>query len=459
MKTLHVTFSYPPDPPGGTELYVGALCRALEAQGGDAIVAAPGPKNERYAHGGLSVRRFVTQAHLANINAIYGVGDAAAADAFDDILSEERPDLVHQHALTPACSVRLVQRAKQRGLPVVFTYHTPTTTCQRGTLLEWGSTPCDGRLDVERCTACTLHGLGLGRAASSTLARVPGQGGRLIGSLGLAGGAWTALRMSSLMRERHDASRLLFTSVDAFVALTPWVEELLVANGVPRKRIVRVPHGIAFEPRAPRPVRPSGRLRLAHLGRVDPVKGTRLLIEAMRLVPDAPIDLDVFGVVQHHAGADLLEGLRTLASGDPRVRFLPSLDHGTVIERLAEYDMLAVPSQWMETGPLVVLEAFAAGVPVLGSALGGIADKVANRVDGLLVRPHDSVQAWGQALAECAGTPGLVADLTRGVLEPRSVADVAGDMLALYTDLTLPGAGASRAAGGADLQDVRRVGV
>ena len=56
-----------------------------------------------------------------------------------------------------------------------------------------------------------------------------------------------------------------------------------------------------------------------------------------------------------------------------------------VIDRLSRYHVVAVPSQWMETGPLVILESFAAGVPVIGSALGGIADKVDDGVSGLLL--------------------------------------------------------------------------
>ena len=69
-----------------------------------------------------------------------------------------------------------------------------------------------------------------------------------------------------------------------------------------------------------------------------------------------------------------------------------------VVERLSVYDVVAVPSQGLETGPLVVLEAFAAGVPVLGSAIGGIADKVNDGVDGFLVRPFDSETEWASAL-------------------------------------------------------------
>jgi glycosyltransferase involved in cell wall biosynthesis len=103
---------------------------------------------------------------------------------------------------------------------------------------------------------------------------------------------------------------------------------------------------------------------------------------------------------------------------------------------LRAYDAVVVPSQWMETGPLVVLEAFAAGVPVIGSALGGIADKVRHDVDGLLVEPFHAVDAWTSTLARCVDEPSLLARLRANVAPPRSMRDVACDMRAVYEQLT-----------------------
>jgi glycosyltransferase involved in cell wall biosynthesis len=259
----------------------------------------------------------------------------------------------------------------------------------------------------------------------------------MLEAAGLSGGAWTALRMSSLMDQRHQALIALFSLVDRVVALSPWVRELLKRNEVPDSKIVVSPHGIRS--RVAQPVRPaarqSGRVRIAHLGRLDPVKGTGLLIRALRLIPDAPIDLDVFGIVQGSTDVDVRRQLKRLAEGDPRVTFHDAIEHLTVIDRLAGYDLVAVPSQWLETGPLVVLEAFAAGVPVLGSALGGLLDKLNDGVDGLLIRPYDSVEAWSAALRRCVAENGLMARLRLGVRAPRSMDDVADEMVALYRNL------------------------
>jgi glycosyltransferase involved in cell wall biosynthesis len=146
-----------------------------------------------------------------------------------------------------------------------------------------------------------------------------------------------------------------------------------------------------------------------------------------------PIQLHLFGVNQ---SADAYEReLRSLAGDDPRIEFLPPVPNGDVVELLrVGYHALAVPSRWLETGPLVVLEAFAAGVPVVGSALGGIRELVRHEVDGLLVQP-ESVAAWRQALARLADDRELLQRLERGIRPPHGMDTVAEEMLALYERL------------------------
>jgi len=336
--------------------------------------------------------------------------------------------------LTAACSLRVARRVKALGLPLLFTYHTPTTSCQRGTLVRWGSDQCDGNLDRAPCAACTLHGLGAGRTTSHLFARTPEAADHLLGKAGLHGGPWTALRMPGLTRRHHEAVREFFGLVDWFVALTPWVRTLLITNGVPAAKIVDCPHGLLSTPPGRRPSRvpDAAPLRIAHFGRLDPVKGTELLIRAVRAIPEAPLRLDIFGIVQSPADAGVLKRLTSLSGSDARVRLLASIDHALVATRLTEYDLVAVPSQWMETGPLVLLEAFASGVPVIGSDLGGIGDKIADGKNGVLVRPYDSVPAWSAALARFCEDRGLATRLARGIGPVRPSVDVAHDMANLY---------------------------
>lgn len=435
MKILHVPFSYPPDPPGGTEVYVAGLCTDLAALGLTAVVAAPAPASASYVHKGVPVRRFAMTTGNLPLEQMYGDGDPVAASAFARILDAEVPDVVHLHALTPACSVRLIREARRRRLPVVFTYHTPTVSCPRGTLLLNGAAPCDGRLDVTRCTACVAAAHGAPRTVAGIMSRIPPGVGDGLGRIGLSGGALTAARLSGLIRAGQEAVREVFARVDRIVTLTPWVEGVLRANGVPEQRLHACPHGTSRRPVEDDALVHDGLVRLVHLGRLHPVKGTEVLLRAFREVTDAHLRLDVVGVAQDEAGQREGQRLRDLAAMDDRVRFLPSVVPDDAVEMMSRYHAVMAPSQWMETGPLVVLEAFAAGVPVVGSRLGGIADKVAHEVDGLLVDPFDSVDAWREVLSRVATEPDVLLRLRAGVRPPRARSDVAREMAALYESL------------------------
>jgi glycosyltransferase involved in cell wall biosynthesis len=86
---------------------------------------------------------------------------------------------------------------------------------------------------------------------------------------------------------------------------------------------------------------------------------------------------------------------RLLASIERDVRVVHGgqLAPGEVQARMHDCDVVAVPSQWLETGPLVVKEALVVGTPVLGSNLGGIAELVQHGRNGWLVDPADP-RAW-----------------------------------------------------------------
>ncbi|MBK8233260.1 MAG: glycosyltransferase [Candidatus Eisenbacteria bacterium] len=76
------------------------------------------------------------------------------------------------------------------------------------------------------------------------------------------------------------------------------------------------------------------------------------------------------GAAQSEADERYVSELRRLCVDDPRIRFMEPYPPENTSEIMSRYDALVVPSLWMETGPLVVLEAFAAGVPVLASRRG-----------------------------------------------------------------------------------------
>jgi glycosyltransferase involved in cell wall biosynthesis len=439
MKVIQIPFSFPPNPPGGTEVYVSQLAKDLNALGETALVAAPAEETRAYTIDGLNVRRFGLTQNIEDTIELYGLGDPRAAAEFAEILDDESPDLIHLHAFTSAISVRLIRTARMRKIPVVLTYHTPTVSCQRGTLLLWGDQICDGRLDIVRCSGCTLHGLGLNAPLSRIIGHIPPRAGKWLGDRGLKGGIWTALRTSELISERHAAFRIMTAEVDRIVAVCGWVQQLLLNNDVSPRKVVLSRHGINWTSASRIPIfeteteRAVEETRIAFMGRLEPVKGLDVLIRAIKMSPGLKLKLEVFGIVQNEGQRKYQKELETLIGNDERISFCEPIPSSQVVSRLKEYDFLAVPSQWMETGPLVVLEAFAAGIPVIGWNIGGLGELVTHDVDGLLIEPGPGgVDRWVETLQRVADDANLRSRLKVGVQPPRRSIDVALEMLGLY---------------------------
>ena len=440
MKVVHIPFTYFPDNCGGTEVYVQSLARGMTSHLIESIVAAPGDADESYVHDGIAVERIAFE-RGATLRESYGAGNPVIAAKFDAILERLQPDIAHFHAFTIGASLLMARAAQRRGIPVVFTYHTPTASCIRGTLMHHGTHQCDGVMETTRCARCALEARGAGQLGSYVLGSIPPRLGTWIGSRGRTGPAWTALRYTELTELRHSAFRELLQLAARIVVPCIWSRHVLVRNRVDTSKLVLSRQGLAeydAEAVSPRDAidgsPPFTGVRLAFLGRLSEEKGAHVIVEALRSVPDAAVALDLYGNGQGGEGERYSSKLRQLASGDSRVSFLPPLRNDRVVSSLRAYDALVVPSQWMETGPLVVLEAFAAGIPVIGSDLGGIAELVTNDVDGRLI-PADSVIAWAEALKLIVSQRESLARWRRSVTPPRRMSQVAAEMSTLYREL------------------------
>jgi glycosyltransferase involved in cell wall biosynthesis len=436
---LHVPYTYFPDAVGGTEVYVAGLAEALRPHGVHSAIAAPGEVDDAGLHDDVPVFRFATARH-ADLARAYGAPDPRAAQSFRALITRLGPQIVHLHAHTAAVSARLVDAAHEAGAKVLLTYHTPTVSCARGTMMWMGRAPCDGKLDRRRCTLCTLAQHGVPPLFRDLIARTPQTLGDALGQAGLAGGAFTALRLASLIGGAHRRFEDLARKVDRIVAPCRWVCEVLRRNGVAEEKLVLCRQGLSRHPgaRASLPPDPEcrgvpGVLRLGYFGRLDPTKGVDIVVDALRRLPNAAVRFETYGTRQPGSEAYAAK-LERAAAKDPRVALLSALPPDAVGEAMARCDLVVVPSRWLETGPLVVLEAFAAGTPVLGARLGGVAELVSDQVDGLLIPPEDP-EAWASAIAALAEAPERIARLRAGVRPPRTMDDVAQDMADLYRTL------------------------
>lgn len=438
ISVLHVPYTWWPDPVGGTEIYVRDLVAEGRKLGIRGVVAVPVSGDRAATSDDEDIVRFPVPMESARstVTELYGRGSRVAADAIAGLLDRLRPDVVHLHSRTRAASPMTVGACQARRIPVVFTYHTPTAGCPRGTLLLMGESVCDGRLEQDRCTACLFQAHGLPRWLSAMASRASHVASEIVGD------RWaprlpTAIRLSSLLEAQRSATLEFLEEVDAIVAPARWVVDVLARNGIDGEKVVfsrqGIPGDIAGDGQAAS-ARADGTLRVACFARSSPEKGLDVLVEAVRRARDVPLQVSIYAVAQSVREERLLRVLSRSAGCDGRIRFLPPVERNAVLAAMREADVIAVPSRSLETGPLVVLEAFAATRPVIASRLGAMDEVVRDGIDGILFTPGSGAEL-GVALRRLASEPGFLEALREAIRPPRTMQTVAEEMNALYRKL------------------------
>ena len=180
-------------------------------------------------------------------------------------------------------------------------------------------------------------------------------------------------------------------SVDTFIAPSEFVAGRLAFAGIPVERTVVKPNYVA-DPGARR-IAAADSGDVLFLGRLEPEKGVAELLEAWARAAPRGLRLVICG-----------EGSlrKSLERGAPEsVSFKGWVDRSEVIELLLGARASVLPSLWYEGLPLVALESFAAGAPVLASNLGASGELAASLGPEWLAPPGD-VAGWGAALERLA---------------------------------------------------------
>jgi glycosyltransferase involved in cell wall biosynthesis len=452
IHVAHCVGFYFPQTVGGTEVYVHDLTTELSRDSIiSSIVAATSRDFERYEWEGIPVLRYPN--NWADVRERSLTRPGADLSKFQELILELKPDIFHLHSWTTGAGLRHLAQVAELGIPCVVTMHVPSALCLRGTMLLKGEKPCDGRIDEKRCGQCWAMSHGLPEPLAFCLAQLPRlavSGGRFAK---VAGRMATVLSVRSLVKGQADDLQTMASLCERIVAPSQWVYSALAANGVSSQKLVVsrqavAPSLVAQGARKPQKTA-SGDIRIGFVGRLEHYKGAHILLEAMARIPAGiPIRLLVAG-----SGTDLayLGKLEAMADHDKRIEFLGALPHDQLSEFLEQIDVLAVPSNYMETGPLVVLEAYAFGIPVMGANIGGIAERIRDSIDGWLL-PFDDSQAWAAAMQDAALDRDKVARFAGNILPSRTMADVASEMASLYREVLEPKAG--RASGAAKIAGV-----
>ena len=283
----------------------------------------------------------------------------AAGQRFRRQLEVAKPDVVHIHntwfSITPAAA----HEARRAGAPVVMTLHNYRLICANGQFFR------DGTKCTECLTGSALNGL-LHRCYQDSFA---------------------ASAFAAANTGIHRQLGTWMKNVDLFLCLTEFAKARFVEAGIPEGKL-RVRHNCVTVPDE-RTVPTSKSHQVAYIGRLASEKGVRVLLEAWRLARMEDCELLVVG--------DGPEREALMAMRVPNVRFTGPVEHQVVLKTLRSVRALAFPSLWFEGEPMIVVEALAAGTPVLASDVGGIPELLGHGSAGWLTKTGD-VDAWRRSL-------------------------------------------------------------
>jgi glycosyltransferase involved in cell wall biosynthesis len=437
LRILHAIHDFLPRHRAGSELYAFHLCRELLRRHDVTVLCAE--YAPEVAHGTVRRRRYegLPVVELTNNWAFRSFAETYRSpllgERLDGVLDELAPDVLHLHSVLNL-SMDLPRLAARRGVPVVATLHDHHLVCPAGgQRVHVAERHVCRDVDPRRCSRCFVESpFHAQMAAGAALARIAGAGaaaspwGERVRAL-LTAAARVARRraprtFAALLRlNRASVGRLdgvtptaiaarlayleeLYRHVDLFVAPSQALAREHVRLGLPESRLEVSDYGFVplARPRARRPRRP---LTLGFVGTLVWHKGVHVLLAAARDLPPDRFVVKVFGDLDTFP--DYVVRLRRLAADLP-VQFMGGFAHEQAAEAYAQLDVLVVPSLWPENSPLVIHEAFMAGVPVVAAREGGIADLVEHGRNGLL---YDSA------------SPAALAAALRGLLEePRRLA-------------------------------------
>lgn len=281
---------------------------------------------------------------------------------FADLLAKEKPDVVHFHNTFPLISPSAYYACSEAGIPVVQSLDNPRLICPSASLYR------DGKL-CQDCVGKTLAWPGVvhGCYHDSSL--------------------HTAVVAS--MVATHRLMGTWNSKVDLYLVATDFYRQKFIEGGLPPEKLVVKPHFISPDPGGRGE---AGRSAL-FIGRLDPEKGIRTMMEAWKNLKDIPLEIRGSGQLE-------AEVRRSIDQNDlaRSVQIIGRLSKEELTAKIKSSAFLVWPSEgYYETFGYVAVESFSCGVPVIASRIGVPGEIVTDGVTGLLFNPGDPVDLAAKA--------------------------------------------------------------
>jgi glycosyltransferase involved in cell wall biosynthesis len=428
----------------GTEIYVHTLATFQKNAGHEVAVLTPFFNHypdrqfkEHYVYDGIDVYQYMEPSNPLSKDFFSGNKIPEGIEEFKKKLELLNPDIIHFHELTRSIglSVAHVKKAKKQGSKVVLTMHLSAYTCNTNTLINHNKL-CNGKILEYDCSVCSYK----------TMFKLPAPAATAIAgaslffkSIGVTkklpqGKLKTLVSMPLTIQRIKNDLTILENNIDKLVSLTEWYKKILLTNGVSKNKITVIPQGLATisaEVLKKNNGPASLPIKIIFIGRIQPQKGVDLLIDAIKEFNSNELLVDIYG--KREETTYYHECIKSIAS-NAVINFKGPIERENVLNVLTGYDVLCLPSTFSEMSPLVIQEAFAAGIPVLASNVYGNAEQVQHGKNGWLFIFKDK-EALKKQIAELIKKPELINIAKQHLPQPNSFVNVAQAYTDLYNEI------------------------
>lgn len=269
------------------------------------------------------------------------------------VLSQEKPEVAHFHNTFPLISPSAYYACRAAHIPVVQSLDNPRLICPAATFYRNGKL-CEDCLGKTPPLPGVIHGC-YHHSRSQTA---------VVASM------LTFHRWIRTWRDR----------VDLYLVATEFYRQKFIQGGLPAGKIVVKPHFIFPDPGV-RPADRRGQYAL-FIGRIDPEKGVRTMLEAWRQLPGIPLKIRGDGQLEAEARTFIEEHRLD------NIEILGRLSKSELTDLIKGARFLVWPSEgYYETFGYVAVESFSCGVPVIASGIGVMQEIVAGGQTGLHFQP------------------------------------------------------------------------
>lgn len=383
MKICIITNTFSPDLIGGSNIYTESISQELVNKNNEVIIIAADANKKGIVQESDNIRIYYfrpfniatcSDVGKGNIfkQAIWTIFDIYNYYSYRKIhyiLSKEKPDVVHIH--TPLdITLSAFDAVKKLKLPLVLTTHDYLLLCRRVILLHNSGVICTKK-NIN--PICKIY--------------------------------------------RNFTKKIVNSKPNMVIFPSKFISDIFEKDNFfnkSEKVILPYPVRLNNYPTYQSKGRDSnnqGKFKILYVGSLSRHKGVDVLISAFKKIHDKDnIELSIIGTGRYE------EYLKTMASNDKRIIFHGKIRNNDINKFYNNADILVIPSVWNEVLGIVILEAFSAGIPAIGSRIGGIPEVIKHNYNGFLFEPGN-VDQIKTTLENLINKPSALVELGKNALE------------------------------------------